>query len=152
MNPAQPYGHQAVGASRLMVDEMRRNMKKSSHLGRTASCVSTTIKWVHGDSADPFVELRLQQAEEWLYLWTAADVHTRRGIRRYWRQVMPDLVRDPLGWRRAHGPIAGTFHVLIDAGWKPAAAVRWRSPRGTWHLWASRLMPTASSRTSCGRT
>ncbi len=130
VQPMQQYGHQACGASRRQVDAMRRNLKMASHMGPTRGCLSTTIRWIHGEGADPLVTMRLEQFEAWFDLWEKADTVERRRIRKHWVRVMPTLVAAEDRWSKSNGPAAGIICALVEMGWRPAAPDRWRSPRG----------------------
>ena len=123
--PQQSFGHQSMGSAPSNVGKMRSNMKKTTHLGSTRGCTTTTINWIYGTNADPGVDIRLQQIREWMALWSSAGKMIRKRIRRFWSRCMPGVVNDPLKWQKARGPITATICTICEIGWKPAAPDRW---------------------------
>ncbi len=124
--PTQSCGHQAQGVGGALMSQMRRNVKKCTHMGSLRGCTTTTIWWCFGAGADPAVRLPLEQLAEWQGIWAASGEEQRRRIRRQWMRMMPKLIKDHNRWRAARGPMSATICTIRDIGWKPAGPAHWR--------------------------
>ena len=48
----QAYGHVVNGASATQTHDMRVNLKGATHLGGTQACITTSLAWLFGPTAD----------------------------------------------------------------------------------------------------
>ena len=65
----QSYGYQVNGDSPSQVLGMRRNIKGATHLGGTGACLTTSIAWLFGPTADPGVKIVCEQLDMWVQTW-----------------------------------------------------------------------------------
>ncbi len=122
----QSYGHIAQGASETQVRKMRRNLKAGTNLGRTQSCLSTTLAWIYGSSYDPEVSTRVEQVAYWIDVWKTFGENKKKRIRHMWIRLLPKLgLKQSRMWSHSKGPISATICSVLAAGWKPLSPTRW---------------------------
>ena len=61
--PQRAYGHRVNGASFAQTHAMRVNLKTATLSGGTGACLATSIAWLFGPAADPFVKNPTEQLD-----------------------------------------------------------------------------------------
>ena len=105
---------------------MRRNFKRSTHLGKLRGCVATTIRWCFGAGTDPAVAIPAGQLASWCDLWDSTDEENRKRIHAAWRKRMPAIMKGKEDLSLTKGPMTATIRAVRDTGWKPAGPADWR--------------------------
>ena len=115
---------------------MRKDMKKASHLGGTASCLTSTLAWLFGQFKDPAVALKVEQLSHWFDIWQYSSQGERKRIRDEWRRRLVSIfdIENPtpihMVRESSTGPISATIGILLEIGWKPSAPDQWTAPNG----------------------
>ena len=126
----QSYGYVVNGASPSQTMEMRINIKGSTHLGGTGACLTSSIAWLFGPTADPGVKNFVEQLDAWVLSWAKLDATDRKETRRTWAIAVGEIV---MGKSISHtkGPAEATIVALLQLGWKPSAPDRWEVDNNT---------------------
>ena len=76
------------------------------------------------------VDAPLDQIRQWIQLWIQEpQLHAQ--VARDWQLALGKLKgQEAQRWRLADGPISGLIATVIDNGWQPLEANRWKDPDG----------------------
>ena len=125
----QHYGHQVLGASVAQTREMRGNLKGGTQYAGTNSCVTSTLAWLLGPTADPEIKIPTEQLDIWVQTWAAIDATERKETRKTWNKTLSNILQRG-AIKATKGPVEATVMALMYLGWKPAAPYQWFLPQG----------------------
>ena len=80
----QSYGHVVNGASATQTHDMRVNLKGATQFGGTQACITTSLAWLFGPTADSAVKNVYEQLDMWFLTWRDLDASERKETKRAW--------------------------------------------------------------------
>jgi len=135
--PQAQYGTQCWGIAPRPLAKLRAAAVRAAGFDRKGQCMTTAASIAFGP-ADPSIALRVDQIIEWVRLWVR-EPQLRERMCRAWAVALARLThRDQetfeqqrqRRWHRVRGVTCATIANLLDIGWKPLGAARWKDIRG----------------------
>ena len=139
--PAGSYAAAAQGASPANIRTMRRAAAKATGIRASGRCATTAIALRLNGQGDPGVLFPVDQVKAWLQLWFDSE-DVRAQAPRIWGKTLLKVAPPRGRWAKIAGPAAATVAVLVELGWWPAQAARWRDNFGDeWEVADARYTP-----------
>ena len=139
VRPALSYCHTAVGMAPTAVNQCKSKLAEATGIGGAGTCATSILRWCFRKgkytrrSADPRVNMPLQQVQAWIKLWRGNTAHNRKRLGKTWPKTYRNLANAPNPWARVNGPAAATIVTLLDLNWKPISPCCWICPAGKLH-------------------
>jgi hypothetical protein len=118
-------------------NKCKRQIAEATGLMSAGTCATTAIRWSFRQgsdarrTADPRVNVPLEQVKAWIKLWKSSDANFRRKTKKVWPTIYRRLATSDKRWALVTGPASATIATLLDLNWRPATPHNWATPDRT---------------------
>jgi hypothetical protein len=118
------------------INACKSNIAEATGLMGRGSCATTAIRWAFltgkytRDSADPRINVPMEQVTSWMNMWAKSTFEMKANISACWAKLYRKMASSSKRWLLVKGPMSAIIATVIEIGWKPIAPNEWVTADG----------------------